>query len=262
MTKRDLKDARTPDAVEHLIIPDWAAPARVGACTTTRAGGVSQAPFASFNLGLHVGDDPRHVESNRERLMAEPGLPSSPVWLEQVHGCTVIDAAERAPGATADAALSRAAGTVCAVLTADCLPVLLCDRSGRGVAAVHAGWRGLAAGVIEAATARLCDACGVTGRDILAWLGPAIGPEAFEVGGEVRGALLAKYPAAGDAFRPSAGGRWLADLYALGRAALAARGVTEISGGGWCTYQDAARFYSYRRDGTTGRMATLIWLRP
>ncbi|HEB58833.1 MAG TPA: peptidoglycan editing factor PgeF [Gammaproteobacteria bacterium] len=242
------------------IVPDWPAPATVRAVSTTRAGGYSRAPWDSLNLALHVGDDPAAVLRNRQHLARALDLPAEPRWLEQVHGTAV--AVDGARAGAADAAVSRHAGEVCAVMTADCLPVLFCDRRGQCVAAAHAGWRGLVAGVLEETVAAMnCEP-----GEILAWLGPAIGPAAFEVGDEVRAAFLA---AAGQdrapemaAFRPvsaSHGERWLADLYALARARLARAGVTAIHGGGACTWHEGERFFSYRRDGTTGRMASLIW---
>jgi hypothetical protein len=242
-----------------VIVPDWPAPPWVRACTTTRRGGESTGAFASLNLAQHVGDDPAAVAANRAQLRAGLALPAQPVWLAQVHGCDAVSL-ESAVGIVeppaADAAVTREPGRVCAVLTADCLPVLLCDRGGTVCAAVHAGWRGLHRGVIEAALARL----GRPPSSVLAWLGPAIGPSRFEVGPEVRAAFLAQDAGAAGAFRPGAGDRWLADLYALARRRLTAAGVEQVSGGGLCTASDAARFYSYRRDGRTGRMATLIWL--
>ncbi len=245
---------------DDLIWPDWPAPASVRACTTTRRGGVSSGPFASLNLAGHVGDDAAAVAANRRRLSAALGLPVEPAWLSQVHGCAVASADRGTAGTAgppvADAVLSRQPGHVCAVLTADCLPLLLCDRAGSVCAAVHAGWRGLHLGVIEATLARL----GVPGTALLAWLGPAIGPARFEVGPEVRAAFVSRDPAAASAFRAGAGGRWHADLYGLARRRLAAAGVTAVSGGGLCTLSDPARFFSYRRDGRTGRMASLIWL--
>ena len=236
------------------IIPDWPAPSWIKAVSTTRVGGVSTGAYASLNLAEHVADDPLAVIENRRRLREHLALPTEPVWLHQVHGCGIIDADAAVPVAEADGAVSRTPGHVCAVMTADCLPVLLCDRAGTRVAAAHAGWRGLANGVIEAAVAAL----GVPGNSVLAWLGPAIGPQAFEVGAEVRAAFVAHNPAAADAFTAH-GERWHADLYRLAHQRLSALGITEIYGGGLCTYTDATRFYSYRRDGVTGRMATLIW---
>lgn len=250
--------AEFPDIVALSITPDWPAPSRVRACCTTRLGGVSRAPYDTLNLGDHVGDDPAAVAENRARLVRALALPDMPRWLNQVHGCDAVNAAEAQPGCSADVAFADRPGVVCAVLTADCLPVLLCNRQGTRIAAVHAGWRGLAAGAIEAGL----DAISTDGRDILAWLGPAIGPEAFEVGDEVREAFIRHDPAAAAAFRPSPAGRWLADIFGLARRRLAARGVSAVYGGHWCTYSDPAQFFSYRRDGATGRMASLIWLAP
>ncbi len=236
--------------------PDWPAPATVQAVTTTRAGGVSRGLYASFNLAAHVGDDPSAVVANRQHLQQSLNLPAEPAWLEQVHGTEVVSLDAPRPFGHADASVTTRPGRVCAVLTADCLPVLFCNRAGTAVAAAHAGWRGLAAGVLEAAVAALNTAPG----DILAWLGPAIGANAFEVGGEVRDAFLSRQAEAAAAFRLLPSGKYLADLYALARLRLAAAGVTAIYGGGWCTHSEAERFFSYRRDGVTGRMASLIWL--
>ncbi len=240
----------------EFIIPDWPAPSRVRAFSTTRTGGVSRPPYDTFNLAGHVGDDPASVAANRARLREALALPASPAWLRQVHGTGVVDAAACGSEAEADGAFAAAAGIVCAVLTADCLPVLLCDRKGTAVAALHAGWRGLSAGVLEAGVRAL----GASPGELLAWLGPAIGPDVFEVGDEVREVFVAHDPDARAAFRPSPAGRWLADLYALARQRLAAAGVTAVYGGGWCTCNDAERFYSFRRDRDTGRMASLVWL--
>ena len=238
---------------EDLIIPDWPAPPGVRSLTTTRAGGVSAGPYAGLNLGDHVADDPAAVAENRARLRRF--LPAEPAWLKQVHRAEVADADQAGGVPEADAAVARRPGAVCAVLTADCLPVLLCDRAGSVVAAAHAGWRGLAGGVLEAAVA----AMGVAPEAVLAWLGPAIGPAAFEVGGEVREAFLSHDPAAEAAFVAGPEGKWLADIFLLARLRLAKIGVTAVYGGGVCTHADGARFYSYRRDGATGRMASLIW---
>lgn len=235
-----------------ILLPNWPAPPAVRACATTRMGGVSTGPYASLNLGDHVGDDPAAVAENRARLCRALVLPAEPLWLTQVHGIAVAEG----QGGCADASVAFAAGTVCTVMTADCLPLLLCDRAGTRVAAVHAGWRGLLAGVIEAAVTRL----DVPGEELLAWLGPAIGSDAFEVGEEVRVAFMTEDAGAAEAFRPSPAGRWLADIYALARRRLARCGVSAVYGGELCTYHDAERFYSYRRDGVTGRMASLIWL--
>lgn len=239
------------------IVPQWPVPAMVRALVTTRHGGVSVAPYASLNLGDHVGDDAVAVAENRGRLRRL--LPGDPVWLTQVHGSAIVDADCAAGTPVADGSVARHHATVCAVLTADCLPVLLCDRSATVVAAAHAGWRGLAGGVLEAAVS----AMQVDPAQIMAWLGPAIGPEAFEVGEDVRRIFMAQDPAASQAFipRPSAlGDKWLADIYLLARRKLARMGVTRVFGGEFCTYGDRERFYSYRRDGVTGRMASLIWL--
>jgi YfiH family protein len=239
------------------IVPDWPAPARVGSLSTLRGGGFSGGVFASLNLGDHVGDDPATVAANRERVCRRIG--AQPVWLRQIHGARVIDAAgntEPHPP-EADAALARQPGIACAVMTADCLPVLFCDIQGTVVAAAHAGWRGLLAGVLEATVA----AMETPGRNLLAWLGPAIGPQAFEVGGEVRAAFVAADSGAAEAFCPSSSGKWLADLYLLARRRLAKQGITRVFGGDFCTMSETERFYSHRRDGQTGRMASLIWLK-
>jgi len=293
------------------IEAEWPAPPWVRALTTTRLGGVSGGVYAGLNLGDHVGDDPDRVAINRERLRRMLNLPAEPYWLRQVHGCEVsaVPSAILTQPCEADAAIAWGPDQVCAVLTADCLPVLLTDRSGTRVAAVHAGWRGLAAGVIEAAVARL----GVRPTALLAWLGPAIGPGAFKVGAEVREVFLAQDQAMAVAFspclptpckewepdigqaedlvtaqegvlgprkipeqrqgnargvaihHPAVGfepGKWQTDLYHLARLRLARLGVSAVWGGGFCTYQDSRRFYSYRRDGVTGRMASLIWIDP
>ncbi|MEO6697098.1 MAG: peptidoglycan editing factor PgeF, partial [Gammaproteobacteria bacterium] len=221
--------------------------------------GVSLAPFDSLNLANHVGNATEQVAENRARLRQALDLPAEPVWLKQVHGSRIVDAVgpnSFGQYAEADGAYTRETGVVCAVLTADCLPLLLCDQSGTHIAAVHVGWRGLAAGVIEAALHHFDDT-----RHVLAWLGPAIGPQSFEVGDEVRELFIAHDAEAQHAFRPSPAQRWLADIYQLARQRLHAQGVTRIYGGECCTYSDPERFYSYRRDGVTGRMATLIWLK-
>ncbi|HXF67582.1 MAG TPA: peptidoglycan editing factor PgeF [Burkholderiales bacterium] len=235
------------------IVPEWPAPAGVKALLTTRAGGVSRGPYSSLNLGLATGDDPEAVAANRARLRAI--LPQEPKWLRQVHGATVVEADALAARPEADAAVARRPGTVCAVLVADCIPVLLADRAGKAVAVAHAGWRGLARGVLENAVRALRAAP----DGVIAYLGPGIGARAFEVGPEVREAFLAREPAADAAFEPCAPGKWLADLFLLARQALRRAGVTEVYGGGLCTYSDPGRFFSYRRDRTTGRMAALIW---
>lgn len=248
-----------------LVIPDWPAlPANIGALATTRAGGVSMGPYdnghggGGLNLGLHVGDDPAAVAENRARLQVL--LPGRPAWISQVHGNGVVDAATVGadqPVRVGDASIATGRGLVCAILTADCLPVLFCDRDATVVAAAHAGWRGLAGGVLEATVA----AMGVPRDRIVAWMGAAIGPQAFEVGDDVRQVFVNQDRGAAAAFVPqSAPGKWLADIYALARLRLKAAGVDAVYGGGHCTFGDAERFFSYRRDGATGRMASLIWL--
>ncbi|HEX6736589.1 MAG TPA: peptidoglycan editing factor PgeF [Azonexus sp.] len=240
----------------EALSPAWPAPPNVKALQTLRGGGCSPAPWDSFNLGDHVDDAPERVAANRARLRAL--LPDEPRWLRQVHGIRVVDAGRVAGVPEADAAFTRTPGTVCAVMTADCLPVLLCDRAGTVVAAAHAGWRGLVAGVLEATVAAMAVAPG----ELLAWFGPAIGPQRFEVGDEVRAAFVAHDPSAAAACRERGGGKWLADIYTLARQRLAAAGVTAVFGGGQCTVGEPAHFFSYRRDGATGRMATLVWLAP
>jgi len=248
------------------VEPDWPAPAGVRALSTLRMGGAGIAPFESLNLGGHVGDAAPIVAENRRRLALAAGLPAEPVWLAQVHGSRVadLDAADSVAtslGAAADlepadAAFTRRSGRVCAILTADCLPILLAADSGGLVAAAHAGWRGLAGGVIEATVKAL----GVSSKRLVAWLGPAIGPRHFEVGAEVREALLDGDRGAESAFAANERGRFMADLGLLARRRLAALGVDRIYGGGQCTYADRDRYFSHRRDGVTGRQATLIWL--
>lgn len=243
-----------------VIVPDWPAPPAVRAAFTLRTGGVSSPPYDTLNVGAHVGDEPGAVEENRRRVRAQLRLPAEPRWLEQVHGTEVVeldDAArsEPSPG-PADAAIARRAGSVCVMQVADCLPVLLAARDASAVAAAHAGWRGLAAGVLEATVQRL----EIAPAQLIAWLGPAIGPAHFEVGPEVRAAFLARDAAAAGAFTANARGRWQCDLTMLARARLVALGVRAVYGGEWCTYADRERFFSYRRDGECGRMAALAWL--
>ncbi|MBJ2240062.1 peptidoglycan editing factor PgeF [Pseudomonas sp. MF6768] len=235
------------------LIPDWPAPAGVKACVTTRAGGVSLAPFDSLNLGDHVEDSPEAVLENRRRLTAAFAI--QPAWLRQVHGVVVVEAD---PGriAEADGSWTGTPGIACTAMTADCLPALFCNKSGTRVAAAHAGWRGLAAGVLEAAA----DSLDAAPADVLVWLGPAIGPKVFEVGPEVREAFMQQHPQTAQAFVPSHNpGKFLADIYQLARLRLAARGITAVYGGGLCTVTDP-RFFSYRRSPRTGRFASLIWL--
>jgi len=238
------------------IVPDWPAPARVRAFVTTRDGGVSEGEFASLNLGTAAGDDPARVEANRLAVRAH--LPSSPRWLAQVHGTAVadLDEAAGAGAAVADAAVTSTPGRVAVVLTADCLPVFLCRDDGSRVAVAHAGWRGLAAGVLENAVAALGG-----GRErVLAWLGPAIGPGAFEVGPEVREAFIAAQGESAQAFAPRGNGKYLADLYALARLRLGRAGVGAVAGGGYCTFTERERFFSYRRARKSGRLGAFIWL--
>jgi YfiH family protein len=253
-----------------LITPNWPdAPANIGALATTRRGGVSQGPYGDgrggggLNLGLHVGDDPAAVAENRSRLQAL--VPGRPAWIAQVHGAAVVDAATVGvdqPVRTGDASIADASGIVCAILTADCLPVLFADRAGRVVGAAHAGWRGLAGGVLGQTVA----AMRARGADeITAWMGPAIGPQAFEVGQDVFDSFAAALPGVdvGFAFaaRPGHPGKYLADMFALARRMLARDAVDSVWGGMQCTALEADRFYSYRRDGVTGRQASLIWLK-
>lgn len=241
------------DEMHDWLTPQWPAPAKVKTWVTTRSGGVSVAPYDSCNLGEHVADSPRAVFKNRERLVSLLGC--KPAWLQQVHGVAVVEA-NPALVLEADASWSSKPGVACTVLTADCLPVLFCDRAGTRVAAAHAGWRGLAAGVLEATLDKL----GVPADQVLVWLGPAIGPQAFEVGAEVREAFVGQHAQAAAAFQPSANAdKFMADLYQLARIRLAARGVEAVYGGDFCTFSDP-RFFSYRRSAQTGRFASLIWL--
>lgn len=236
-------------------VPDWPAPANVHSLVTTRQGGVSLPPYDSMNLASHVGDDPKRVAENRRRLRECLQLPEEPLWLSQVHGTRIVEQGQAMADEQADGSISRLPGRACVVMTADCLPVLLCDRAGSKVAAVHAGWRGLAAGAVEAAVQQL----GGEPGELMAWLGPAIGPEHFEVGDEVRTVFTQDHVDAAEAFRPHGSGKWLADIYQLARLRLSRMGVTGVYGGGACSFHEAEKYYSYRRDKTTGRMASLIW---
>ncbi len=238
---------------QDWIVPEWPAPANIKALITTRTGGVSQGPFASFNLGLRTRDDPAAVAANRASLRR--WLPQEPKWLTQVHGATVIEADGIESSPEADASIARCPGTVCAVMIADCVPVLFTDRRGTLAAAAHVGWRGLVGGVLEN-TLRTMN---IEPAEVLAYMGPGIGPNAFEVGADVRDAFLARDAGAATAFVPCGPNKWLADLYALARQALARAGAPQVYGGGYCTVSDARRFFSYRRDKATGRMAALIW---
>jgi hypothetical protein len=238
------------------IVPDWPAPRRVRAFVTTRAGGVSEGEHGSLNLGASAGDDPRRVAANRAVVRAH--LPSSPRWLAQVHGTAVadLDLVAGEPPPVADAACTSATNRVAVVLTADCLPVFLCREDGSRVAVAHAGWRGLAAGVLESAVASL----GGEASRAMAWLGPAIGPAAFEVGPEVREAFVDVHPEAAPAFAPRGEGKYLADLYALARLRLAKAGLGRVWGGGFCTFTECDRFFSYRRARASGRLGAFIWI--
>jgi YfiH family protein len=240
------------------VVPDWPAPPEVRALSTQRSGGVSAVPFESLNLGTHVGDSAEAVAENRRRLRTTARLPAEPVWLSQQHGTNVLDldGAHGAPAGGVDASCTHRPGRICAILTADCLPVLLASDSGAGVAAAHAGWRGLAAGVIEATVRALA----LPPQSLLAWLGPGIGAAHFEIGAEVREELLRADPQADAAFERNARGRYLADLTALARRRLERLGIARIYGGDACTYAGPKDYFSYRRDGRTGRQATLIWL--
>jgi YfiH family protein len=242
----------------QLLDFEWPLPAGVRSAFTTRLGGVSAPPWDSFNVGAHVGDSLMAVAANRARLKALLDLPAEPAWLSQVHGIAVHDldgppSASQSP--TADAVVTRERGRVCVIMVADCMPVLFSSRAGTCIAAAHAGWRGLVSGVLE----QTVRALGTPGGDLTAWLGPAISREHFEVGDEVRAAFIAADAGASDAFERNASGRWQADLVALAKRRLRALGVTDVSGGEWCTFADRARFFSHRRDGKGGRLAALIW---
>jgi YfiH family protein len=243
----------------QLITPDWPAPPGVRAAFTLRTGGVSVAPYDSLNLRASIGDSPDAVAENRRRVRDKLRLPAEPGWLEQVHGVDVVELGTGAAAAcppTGDASVAWVAGNVCAIRVADCMPVLFAARDGSAVAAAHAGWRGLAGGVLEATVRRM----GVPASQLIAWMGPAIGPAHFEVGDEVRAAFTATDADAASAFVANTRGRWQCDLYALARRRLRAIGVSGIYGGGWCTFAESERFFSYRRSGQCGRMAALIWI--
>ncbi|MFC0228535.1 purine nucleoside phosphorylase YfiH [Serratia aquatilis] len=242
--------------MNSLILPDWPLPAGVRACSTTRHGGISLPPYDSLNLGAHVGDNPQAVERNRQLLVEKAGLPQMPLWLEQVHGTRVLTLDVQMPAdLRADAVYTNLSGLVCAVMTADCLPVLFASQAGDEIAAAHAGWRGLCHGVLENTVAHFS----AVPDKITAWLGPAIGPRQFEVGAEVRDAFIAVDKAAADAFIPH-GEKFLADIYLLARQRLQRAGIFAIYGGERCTMTQMSHFFSYRRDGVTGRLASLIWV--
>ncbi|SBS24685.1 Laccase domain protein YfiH [Marinomonas aquimarina] len=241
---------------EQLIIPDWPAPKQIRACVSTRFGGVSEAPYQGLNLGAHVGDLPESVQANRAELQRLAGFSGEVQWLNQVHSNIALELPSCAQDRTADASYTTQPNTVCAVLTADCLPAIFTDAKGTQVAAAHAGWRGLCDGVLEATLETFPNPA-----EVLVWLGPAIGPEAFEVGAEVCEAFMVADTQAEQAFKPSSNAdKWLGNLYLLAQQRLAALGCTQVYGGDFCTFSDQERFYSYRRDGVTGRMATLIWM--
>lgn len=240
----------------ETIVPDWPAPARVRSAFTLRTGGVSVSPYDALNLGAHVGDAKEAVAENRRRVRDRLGVPAEPVWLQQVHGIEVADLDAAVEPMRADAAVTRLPGRVCVIQVADCMPVLFAARDGSAVGAAHAGWRGLAGGVLEETVRKLA----VPPQQLISWLGPTIGQDHFEVGDDVRSAFVLRDPDAASAFETNARGRWQCDLYALARRRLSALGVQDVSGGGWCTYADAARFFSFRRDGQCGRMAALIWM--
>lgn len=242
-------------SVLEFIVPDWPAPANIRAVATTRIGGVSQGPYRGFNLAYHVGDAPEHVAGNRRVLAGRLGLSNDPAWLEQVHGTHVVPADRFETPPQADAAWTDKPDIACVVMTADCLPVLFCARDGGKVAAAHGGWRGLAGGILE----KTVEAMSTDPEELLVWMGPAIGPSAFEVGPEVREAFVSRWPDTEAAVVPGEGDRWFCDIYAVAHAQLAALGIESIHGGGFCTFQDSRRFFSYRRDRETGRQASLIW---
>ncbi len=256
---------------QMIIQADWDAPDNVRTLITTRVGGYSHPPYKSFNLAMHVGDDPQNVAQNRTKL--KELLPSEPKWLNQIHSSRIIDAADTDPQLDADGSITTQKNIVSVVMTADCLPVLICNRQGSAVAAVHAGWRGLLEGIVEQAAEQLLKLSACQREDIRVWLGPAIGPNNFEVGEDVRQAFLAQarhrggyhYELIDQCFsehtKTSDGqNKYLADIYQLARVRLSATGVDNISGGHYCTYSEADKFYSYRRDGVTGRMASMIWI--
>ena len=238
---------------KQWLVPDWPAPPNIHAATTLRAGGVSQSPYFSLNPAAHVSDDIERVRQNRKIIREMLDLPSEPVWLEQIHSNRVVKAVKTTSLQQADASYTNESGVVCAVMTADCLPLLVCSMDGAQVGAIHAGWRGILAGVISNTVIAMQQ------QNLLVWLGPAIGPDCFEVGAEVRDAFLEKSATFNSAFKKQVNGKWLADIYQMARIELAALGIANVYGGTNCTVTEHERFYSYRRDTQTGRMATLIW---
>ena len=244
------------DKMKELVVPEWPAPRKVKACVSTRLGGMSKGVYQGMNLGAHVGDAPDLVEANRAELKRLTNYPNTIQWLNQVHSDIAIELPTEADERTADASFTKQDNTVCAVLTADCLPAIFTNKEGTQVAAAHAGWRGLCDGVLESTLKQFNEP-----SDVLVWLGPAIGPDCFEVGAEVRQAFMDVDPEAESAFKPSSNqGKWLGDLYLIAKQRLAKLGCQQVFGGDLCTVTDKERFYSYRRDGVTGRMATLIWI--
>ena len=252
--------------IKHWLVPDWPMPANIHAAATLRTGGVSRGTYSSLNPANHVGDDGDGVKQNRRIIKEMLDLPSEPVWLEQIHSNRAVKAEKSASLQQADASYTDEPGVVCAVLTADCLPLLVCSGDGTQVAAIHAGWRGLLAGVISNTVAAMRIPCrplqgkSGAGKDLMVWLGPAIGPDCFEVGTEVRDAFIKKSAAFNDAFKKQSNGKWLADIYQLARVELTALDIANVYGGTHCTVTEHESFYSYRRDTQTGRMATLIWM--
>jgi polyphenol oxidase len=238
---------------QNWLQPDWPAPTNIQAATTLRTGGISQGNYASLNLAAHVGDKLELVQQNRETVKSMLNLPSEPIWLNQTHSNRAVEAIAKTSPPQADASYTQKQGVVCVVMTADCLPLLVCAADGSEIAAIHAGWRGLVDGVIDNTIAAL------QSKDVLVWLGPAIGPDCFEVGDDVRQAYLSKSAGFSPAFKPQSPNKWLADIYQLARINLGMLDVHKVYGGGLCTVTDKERFYSYRRDKDTGRMATLIW---
>jgi len=238
-----------------FVEPDWNAPAAVRAFVTTRTGGFSQAPFDSLNLALHVGDDPVHVAQNRKLLRQALGLPTEPSWINQTHGIHAVTL-EQDDSRDADAAITRLPGTVAVVMTADCLPILVCNRDGTEVAAIHAGWRGLQAGVIQATLGRMAS----SNEQLLAWIGPGISQDNFEVGADVRRAFVDSMPSAESFFRANREGHWLCDLAGLAESILQGQNIGQVNRDSHCSYRDGSKFFSYRRNATTGRMASLIWI--
>jgi purine-nucleoside/S-methyl-5'-thioadenosine phosphorylase / adenosine deaminase len=243
-------------SADDLIIPNWPAPNNIKAVSTTRHSGFSLAPYAQLNLGSHVGDDPQLVDQNREYITQSANLPEEPRWLEQIHGTTIINSQHWQQDIKADAIFSLQVSHVCAVMTADCLPILLCNQQGNIVAAIHAGWRGLAAGIIE----KIIQTFSCDPSEIMVWLGPAIGPTQFEVGPEVYDLFVANDPTSSEAFKIKDPQHYLADIYLLARQRLQKNNVHKVFGGDFCTVSEKERFFSYRRDGITGRMASMIWI--